>query len=796
MALKVSAIKIGPKENSNLIAWCDRVIKNTIYVLVFAIPIFFTPWTYSILDFNKQALLLSLSFVALAAWMLKTLLSGRFTVKITNIHIAMGSVVLVWGLATIFSVAKTSSFFGIGQFSSQAFVSVLAFATIYFLVSNTFLQKDIEKSFSILGISTALVLAYGLLQMFGLHIIPLNFARATAFNSIGSLGSLGFFAVVLLPLWVALAPSAKRWWQVLYVVNIILTLLVLVIINYQFLWALVLAGSLLLIIFWTLKKDIFDVRWMFLPVFFFIVSLFFLLLTPQIKWLPQNSLEVSLSNRANVEMNIKALQSFEFFGAGPNNFAYDFAKYKNIDFNQSPLWNVNFTSGASKVLTAFTEVGIVGLVAMLVLMALGIFYGAKYFLAKDIKDIPQTTRLTLVVVAVVAVETLGYFLYNANIPLDFMYFFSLACLVALVVKPVKEYVLASSSLVTMAAIFVFVLLFIFDVGVLFVESQRYLADMDYRKGLVLFSQDKKSESLQYFKMAAKNGNWDVYYNQLALFSLVSVRDYLSTTGAPDKEAAKQAVQSLIADAISASNASVALNPQNYDNWSTRGYVCQNLLELSPEAFDCAMQSYDKAIALNPNNPYLYLQQGNSYLVKAANATDTFQRSDLLSKANDKINKAIDLKANYALAHLQLSVVLKLHGNTSESLAALQEAEKYSTTDATLSFQVGLNYYQDKNWSKAQDNFQRALRLVGQYANALYFSGLAYEKSGQKESAISQFSKLLELNTKTADVQKIIANIQAGRPALDGVSSQPPAPVDAPASNQNEGVVAPVIPTNP
>ena len=60
---------------------------------------------------------------------------------------------------------------------------------------------------------------------------------------------------------------------------------------------------------------------------------------------------------------------------------------------------------------------------------------------------------------------------------------------------------------------------------------------------------------------------------------------------------------------------------------------------------------------------------------------------------------------------------------------------------------------------------------------MYYLGLAYDDQGEKSNALAQFIKLLESNPNNENVKKIIANLRAGRVALDGLAVQPPAPVE-------------------
>ena len=54
------------ENNSSLVKKiCEQVIKYTLYISAFLVPILFLPFTSDVFDFNKQAVLIFLSFIAL-----------------------------------------------------------------------------------------------------------------------------------------------------------------------------------------------------------------------------------------------------------------------------------------------------------------------------------------------------------------------------------------------------------------------------------------------------------------------------------------------------------------------------------------------------------------------------------------------------------------------------------------------------------------------------------------------------------------------------------------------------------
>ena len=767
---------------------CDQITWYTIYTLVFLVPVFFAAWTSDALDFNKQALLVLLVFISLFAWMLKTLVSGRFLFNVNKVHIVAGIAFLIYLASTVFSVSRYGSFWGQSQAISAGFLSVTCFFILYFLVSNNATTKESAHFLKLVMLSSLLVFAYGILQLFGLHIFSFGFAKNNSFNTVGSLAHLGTFAAVLLPLFIASFAVLKKWWKLLCLADIVLILVLLLLINYGIMWWTAALGCAVIMFFWIIKRHIFDGRWMFLPMFFLVVSLFFIIFSPQIKWLPQKSLEVRLTHKASFDIGVKTFKSSALLGSGPGTFAYDFAKYKDVDFNKSPVWNVNLHAGSSKALTDAATLGILGFLALIVLAGFVIFYAARHLITflvvqKSDQAIGELS-LALGFLAMFVSGTLAYFLTTTNISLDFIYFLAIGILTALVFKDNRQYILKSSSLLNLMVAFIFTVVFVFGAGLLMLQGQRYFADMQYNKALDSWQAGRQEESLKYLKIAASNNTkLDAYFNQLALFSLVHLQSKvlgldLNALAAEDKKN----IQSLVSDSVNASNIAVKLGSQNVDNWSMKGYICQNLIGFLSDALDCSVASYDKALQLSPASPYLLLQQGNAYLTAVVNSNlsadgQTQNSAQLSLKAKEKFNNAIALKEDYALAYIQLALVGKLQNNNSEMAMAMENAIRYSKNNAELALQIGLIYYQDKNWAKAQQEFSRALSIVPNYANAMYYLGLAYDDQGEKSNALAQFTKLLESNPNNENVKKIIANLRAGRVALDGLAVQPPAPVE-------------------
>lgn len=671
------------KESSLVLKICTWITKYSIYAAIFLMPIFFLPWTTDVLDFNKQALLILLGFIALFAWMLKALVAGKFEVNISKIHIFVGGLFLIYFLATLFSVNKYGSFWGWPQSSSESLLSLIGLVVFYFLVSNVFSKENIFKSVIILSVSALIAELIGIFQLFGLFIIPFSFAESISFNTVGSAGFLGFFATILLPLAIVMLIISKKWWKVLFIGQIILSTLILFLANYSIIWWAVIAGSALLIIFGIVKRNLFDGRWMALPMFFLAVSLFFVLLHPQIPWMSQKVNEIFLSQGASSSISLQALKERPIFGSGPGTFSYDFLKFKDASFSQSSLWNITFDQATSKILNDLASTGILGFIALLALMAVPIFYGAKFLVLEKTLD---HWVLTLGVLTALATQVAVYFLYNSNLTLAFLNFLMIAVLVGLITSDRKEYELKSSSLGTLAVTFIFTLVFIFGLGLIILNGQKYLAEVNYYRGMVLLQAGNMDAGTKRLKLAASlNSSSDLYFRQLSQVFLAVLQNELKNTTATPSDEQKSKMQMLVANAVNSAKIATDLNPKNSSDWANRGYIYQSLNGLIGDSSAWAISSYDHALSLDPNNPYLFSQEGavNLASVQALGQDKADQKNQLLMLAKDKLEKAIALNQNYSNALYYLGLVYDALGDKTKAIAEFTKVKQLNPNDASV-----------------------------------------------------------------------------------------------------------------
>src|SRR3990167_9969339 len=166
---------------------------------VFLLPLFFLPWSTSILEFNKQLILLILAGGALILWLLHVVVSGQLSWRTNPLDKGVAAFLLAVSLSTIFSLARFKSLFGLTGSLSDSLVTMIALSIFYFGIVNVFDDKG-SKVRMLLGYSLFIALLYGILNIFGVYLVRFPFAMSKAFNTVGSVNSLGMLAAIALPL--------------------------------------------------------------------------------------------------------------------------------------------------------------------------------------------------------------------------------------------------------------------------------------------------------------------------------------------------------------------------------------------------------------------------------------------------------------------------------------------------------------------------------------------------------------------------------------------------------------------
>ena len=756
----------------------EKLYTYSLYALVFLIPVWFLPFTQDMITFQKQALLILLVMVAGISWLAKSVLEGEFTLRLTWLHLVMLILLVVSGISTATSLWRYGSFWGFPLNITDSLVTLTMFLLATFLISQSALdEKKSVKMVILFSVSFLIAGIYTVLQLYHIYLLPFAFAKLPTFNTMGSVTIIAMIAAILLPCLVMIAQALEKK-KVLFVLAGLL-LLLLILINSFNAWVVLMAGLVVVLTFtlWNAKK-ISSLSSVYFSVVLLVVSLGFLIFRFAIPGFPVAPIEISPSRIAEFTIAKNVLSHDPILGTGPGTFVYNYAQYHESSLNKTVFWGTRFISGASEIFDWFITKGFLGGLAFVALLAMSVICLIKSLLKNSENETAWFLRLGILS-AMIGVIT-AYLIYYSNFTLSFLVWILLGILISLTATSEKKITLKPHSFLSIGVSFVSLLLLVLSLGFMLLAGQKYVSEVLYLKGAQMVSVGKTNEGMLKILSAANlSPSIDLYYRDLAQLSVSQLTAIqLDKNLSSDKK--KEQMQITINGAANFANRAIAVNPANIENWNVRGFVFRNLIGV-PGADAVATESYNKAHQLEPASPFSLTELGRVYLAQAQNvASDADKKNEALNNALDNLNKAIELKSDYAPAHYLIALTYGQQGKTDDGIARLEKTKEIAPKDIGLAFQLGVLYYQRNQLTKAQGEFERAKDLEPNYSNARYMLGLVYDKLGQKSKAIDEFTSILNNNPDNAQVQKILGNLNAGKSALAGIVDSEPTDSDTPA----------------
>lgn len=709
---------------------------------VFILPLFFLPWSTSILEFNKQILLLILAGTALILWLLHVVVSGQLSWRATPLDKGIVAFLVAVSLSTIFSLARFKSLFGLTGSLSDSLLTITALSIFYFGIVNVFDDKG-SKIRSVLGYSFFAVLLYGTLNLFGVYLVRLPFAMSKAFNTVGSVNSFGMIAAVALPLFYK--TKAVSFGKYINIAGMFLALAVLVILNWWVLWAVAIAGMATMIALDSLNNPGFRVSKFLLPMTVIVVGVFLMIVNLDLSFLKKNfPIEIAPSFSLSANISESVMRKNIAFGYGPENFSLAFDQYGAGNIANTTLSSARFFDSASQVFNWAVQGGLVVLAAfgfLLWLLARSIFKGG---LAEE--DIGIMSGVVALMV--------GMFLYPFNLTLMFVTYVMMGLMAVSLwgngkkIFNVEER--ASTSLISSLGFIGGLILVL--VGSYF-GATLYISDIKYAQALE--SKDINKSVILLTEAINWNGQDDRYYRASSQVALSLLSTELNKKDNSADKTAK--VQNYLASAINLAKRATEVAPRESSNWSNLGDVYQSLMGFVDGVDKLAEDSYLKAAELRAGDASFYNKIGNMYFIKSelsrqlavsggANASK-FQQEVMpnLIKAEENFKKAIDLSNSFGLAIYNLGAVYDRMGKVREAIGQLEKIAPYNSDQPTLAFELGLLYYRDNQKDKAFNQLQRAVLLSPNFANARWYLGLLYEERKDVPNAIDQLEKILSID---------------------------------------------------
>ncbi len=155
----------------------------------------------------------------------------------------------------------------------------------------------------------------------------------------------------------------------------------------------------------------------------------------------------------------------------------------------------------------------------------------------------------------------------------------------------------------------------------------------------------------------------------------------------------------------------------------------------------AVINYQLALALDPNNPDLLYEVGLLYST-INNEKDAIRYIELAAANGYKID--LDYKENLGMAYLSIDL--------EKGIELLNEVLAKKPDDPEILLQIADANYRSKNFKKAADIFYFVYQKDQTNSKALYMTGKAYQKNGDKAYGMTLCDKAIQQDPSLASLK--------------------------------------------
>jgi putative inorganic carbon (HCO3(-)) transporter len=374
--------------------------------LIFFLPLVFMPDFNEIFEFPKMALVYLAAIFVAVLFILDMLLKG-VEIKFPDKRVLLYLVSFI--ISTLFSVHVYTSLVGYYTRYHGGLLSVLAYFVLFFVAVNTLRKDHLAKLTEIMVLSTLVVSIYAIFQKFGLlSSIWDPSVSQRVFSTFGQPNWLAQFLAMLLPLSLFFLFTRKSYiWLVVYLFGFPALWF-----TYSVSGILGFAGGILLFLYVARSGGLLSKSNRYILSVVFLYSLVTTLLFPGIFFSKVGDIFVDIGKRSYLVTAVHAqgvvdivnsgqnvvsdpgfirsamwkgtldliFSSSKVFliGTGPETFPYSFQKFRPLSVNHSSEWNYVLNKPHNHYLEIWSEEGLIGLLANLVL-AVYLFKNSKSY---------------------------------------------------------------------------------------------------------------------------------------------------------------------------------------------------------------------------------------------------------------------------------------------------------------------------------------------------------------------------------------------------------------------------------
>jgi tetratricopeptide (TPR) repeat protein len=462
---------------------------------------------------------------------------------------------------------------------------------------------------------------------------------------------------------------------------------------------------------------------------------------------------VTLSSQTSVRPNLtstalvakKTLLNEGLFGIGSGNFARAWQLHKPQDVINSQYFGYDFNEGSDTMTTMSVTLGIFGLLAFMSLVLSALY-------STFVSYRQNKTGEDHFILGLLSVVLLYFVVVAWVVPLS--YSMLVMWMVVSALGMAKAHLTEFHPSKKLAFLFIPIALLL---------TANTFVTLNKVHAYSLFNSSQKTAKIEdaeaLVKKAADAYPFDGFYRTLVEYAITSNRNLLSTN-ATDQELLKNTYLKKAQTAVDYALIAIKINPSNYQNYVTLGRAYELAIPFDKEtAFTKAKKSYEEAIKLYPENPYLYL-------MLARLETSAGTREGVRTQLTEALRK----KQNFADALYLMSQLEASESKIEEAIGYAIETIKSAPNDPAAYVQAGLLFYgkassgkgtredSQKDYANAVLAFKSALERDPNNANIAYFLALALRDGGEPSLAKPLADELLRRNPGNADLEAFLTSL--------------------------------------
>ena len=806
--------EVIPQKKNISIGFFDILIPVSMFMLALGLPIFFTGLTLQGIALDRQMYFYFWLMLGLVAWVSLGVIRGELRVSKTPLDIPIIAFLAVYGLSAIFSIDKWHSLFGFFGDPSRGFLPMAALVLAYYFFFSHFTPKRFYAMSGAFLFSSLLVVIWTVGVVRGLHFMPASWEQYAPLSLLGSVSALGAYFSLLLPIVLTglFQTSKIRSKFLQYASRIILAamaiaILFLLIVLYAYVpWVALFAGMAFFLIFILSQMVRPGDQWVWLPmlVFVFILSILMMYQGGGSQSLSKAQLPVEIAPNLSLSWDIAkgALKENFFIGSGPATYGYNFALYKPEAFNQTPFYTVRFYEGSSALFETLTTVGALGMIAFVITVLSFVSIGL-YLLTRE-KEYNKMLSLSLWSAAIMFIILI--FTVRVNGPIILVgALLSIMALRVLLWESQSEQKWLNLSLKATPK-FALTLAFIFmvvsaGVAAVFVFMGKvYLADISAGRAVRAASPSIEGSLTDLGRSIGYYPKESRYYTRAGQESLALA---LNEMNKPESERNTDLARQFSVDAIAAVTRGAELMPNDVAAAESVGLVYENLSLIANDSLAKSKEYYEKARTLDPKNPLLALKIAQIDKALADQKGEGDESKTLLSDAEDRLNEAIALKDDFAMAHYTLAIVKSVKKDFDGAIESAVNAVNRDQNNLTFLYNLALLFQiRDKEGDsdKAEQIFKAILASNEKLIDVRVSLGVLYEKKKNTTEAINAYRKALESlpadNDEVADIRKQVEKmLDTVRNGGSNIGQSAPPTEAIPAEAEAPAPIIPAVPAN-